>query len=94
MPTRLSRAQVPVDSTWDLADLFADEAAWEVAFQAVDEACLALARHQGHLGDSAAALLATVFVGLAATPLAAADDLAQAELGGGADAPALQLAQR
>jgi NAD(P)-dependent dehydrogenase (short-subunit alcohol dehydrogenase family) len=31
MPTRLSRADVPVEATWNLDDLFPDDAAWEAA---------------------------------------------------------------
>lgn len=58
MPTRPTRAEVPLESTWDLSDLFADEAAWEAAVEDVDEARAALAAHQGRLGGSAAALLA------------------------------------
>lgn len=58
MHQRLSRAEVPVATTWNLDDLFASEADWEAGFQAVDAAREALAAHQGRLGDSAAALLA------------------------------------
>jgi oligoendopeptidase F len=58
MPTRLSRALVSVESTWDLSDLFADEAAWEAECHAVDTAGQALSQFQGRLGDSAATLLA------------------------------------
>ena len=32
MQKRLARADVPVDMTWDLGDLFASEAAWETEF--------------------------------------------------------------
>ncbi len=58
MPSRPTRAEVPLESTWDLGDLFADEAAWEAAVGDVDEARAALAAHQGRLASSAAALLA------------------------------------
>ena len=58
MHTRSSRADVPVESTWNLDDLFPDEAAWDAEYQAVDEARLALAAHQGQLASGAAALLA------------------------------------
>ncbi|MCA3218522.1 MAG: oligoendopeptidase F [Burkholderiales bacterium] len=58
MHSRLSRAEVPVESTWNLSDLFIDEAAWESECQAVDEACLALGAHQGQLSNDAARLLA------------------------------------
>lgn len=58
MYTRLSRAAVPVESTWNLNDLFVDEAAWESEYQAVDDARLALSVYQGQLSDGAAKLLA------------------------------------
>ena len=38
MHTRLSRAEVPVESTWNLDDLFADDTAWERECEAVDDA--------------------------------------------------------
>lgn len=61
MHTRLSRAEVPVESTWKLSDLFADEASWEAEFRAVDEAQQAFGAYQGKLGGGgggAATLLA------------------------------------
>ena len=58
MHARLSRAQVPVESTWNLNDLFVNESTWEAEYQAVDEARLALSAHQGQLSSGAAALLA------------------------------------
>lgn len=58
MQERLARAEVPLETTWDLSDLFASEAAWEAELQAVDQASDALQTHQGRLGTSAAALLA------------------------------------
>ena len=58
MHTRLKRAEVAVDSTWNLSDLFGDEVAWEAEYQAVDEARLALAAYEGHLSGGAATLLA------------------------------------
>jgi len=57
MNNRLSRAEVPLASTWDLSDLFADEASWEAEFQAVDKAHQALALYQGQLSGGAAKLL-------------------------------------
>jgi len=57
MHTRLARTEVPVESTWNLDDLFADEAAWEAEYQAVDDACLALDAYRGQLGRDAATLL-------------------------------------
>ncbi len=58
MQTRPARADVPVEATWNLDDLFTDDAAWEREFQAVDEAAVSLGAHEGRLGDSAAALRA------------------------------------
>jgi oligoendopeptidase F len=57
MQARLSRADVPVDATWNLDDLFADEAAWEAEYQAVHQASDAFAGYQGRLGTDAATLL-------------------------------------
>jgi len=56
--TRLARADVPVEATWTLDDLFADEAAWEAECRAVDEAGQAIGVFQGQLGTGAATLLA------------------------------------
>lgn len=58
MQTRLSRAEVPVETTWSLGDLFADEVAWEADYQAADEARLALGVYQGQLSGGAQKLLA------------------------------------
>lgn len=58
MQTRLSRTEVPVEATWDLSDLFATEASWELECQAVDAAHPAVGAYQGQLGSSAAQLLA------------------------------------
>ena len=58
MQKRLARAEVPVDSTWDLSDLFATDAAWEAEYQAVDEARQAIGPYQGQLDSGAATLLA------------------------------------
>jgi oligoendopeptidase F len=58
MNRRLARADVPVEATWDLSDLFPDEAAWEAEFQAVERAGQALADYQGRLGTDAATLRA------------------------------------
>lgn len=58
MHTRPSRDEVPVETTWDLSDLFATPSDWEAEVEAVDVACQAMARHQGQLGRDAAALAA------------------------------------
>lgn len=56
--SRLTRAEVPVAETWDLAAIFASDEAWEQAVQAVEAALPALRAHKGSLGESPAALLA------------------------------------
>jgi len=58
MHTRLSRSEVPADTTWDLSDLFANESDWEGEYEALDQAHRALSAHQGQLSRSAANLLA------------------------------------
>ena len=60
MHTRLKRDDVAVDTTWNLADLFTDDAAWDAACQAVDQAREALGAYEGRLGDDAATLLAAL----------------------------------
>jgi oligoendopeptidase F len=58
MHTRLSRADVPVESTWDLSELFVDESAWEADFQALEDERAALGAYKGQLDINAAQLLA------------------------------------
>lgn len=58
MQKRLTRAEVPLESTWDLNDLFATEAAWEAEYLALDEARMAITALEGQLAASAANLLA------------------------------------
>lgn len=60
MHTRLKRDDVPVDTTWNLADLFPDEAAWAAACEAVARDLEALRAFEGRLGDDAATLLAAL----------------------------------
>lgn len=43
---------------WDLADLYADDAAWEAAFTAAQKRIETLPRHKGTLGRDAATMLA------------------------------------
>ena len=38
MQDRLARADVPIEQTWDLRDLFASPADWEAEFAALDAA--------------------------------------------------------
>ena len=57
MQTHLARSEVPVESTWNLDDLFPDDTAWELEYQAVDDAIKALGVYQGQLNTRAATLL-------------------------------------
>jgi oligoendopeptidase F len=50
------RAEIPEKYTWNLTDLYQDEAAWTAARDELRGRVKGLAAHQGHLGDSAAAL--------------------------------------
>ena len=56
MQSRLARADVPAEMTWDLDDLFASPAQWETEFAALDAARAELDPFHAHLGDSAATL--------------------------------------
>ncbi len=56
MQARLQRSDVPVDSTWDLSDLFPSPADWDAEFAALDAARAPLAAFRGRLGESAAML--------------------------------------
>jgi oligoendopeptidase F len=58
MQKRLARAEVPVEQTWDLSDLFASTALWEAEIDALDAACAELQPYRGRLGESAATLCA------------------------------------
>ncbi|BDG09511.1 oligoendopeptidase F [Anaeromyxobacter paludicola] len=52
------RSQIPEQYKWNLADIFPSAQAWAHAKAELGRRLPALARHKGHLGDSAAALLA------------------------------------
>ena len=52
------RADVPVESTWNLADLFADDASWLAEYEALGEIPAKAAAFAGTLGQSAEQLLA------------------------------------
>ena len=58
MHTRLSRAEVPIDQTWNLDDLFVSDADWEAELAAVDAARDTVSPYQGRLLEGAATLLA------------------------------------
>ncbi len=58
MYNRLSRAEVPVEQTWCLDDLFVSETDWEAEYAAVDTACDGVGQYQGRAGEGAGTLLA------------------------------------
>ena len=58
MQNRSARAEVPVEMTWNLDDLFASTAHWEAELEALAAACAEVDPSRGRLGDSAATLLA------------------------------------
>jgi len=58
MQNRLARADVPVELTWNLDDLFTSTAQWEAELEALDAARAEVQPYQRRLGESAATLLA------------------------------------
>ena len=56
MQSRLARADVPEELTWDLGDLFASPTQWEAEFAALDAARADVEPFRGRLADSAATL--------------------------------------
>jgi oligoendopeptidase F len=58
MPSQLTRAQVPVEQTWDLAHICPSPAEWEADLRRVEAALPGLAAYRGRLGEGAATLLA------------------------------------
>ena len=58
MQNRLARADVPVELTWNLDDLFASAALWQAELEALDAARAGVQPYQGRLGESAATLRA------------------------------------
>ena len=52
------RSKVKTADTWDLASLYADEAAWETAFAKWEKQTKRYAKFRGTLGQSAAQLAA------------------------------------
>jgi oligoendopeptidase F len=56
--TRPTRAEVPVQHTWDLSDLFASMAAWSAEVAALDSACALVQRFKGRLGEHPSTLRA------------------------------------
>ena len=58
MPVALpKRSEVEEKYTWNLAGIFADQAAWEADRERVEKALPELEKFKGHLGDSAGKLL-------------------------------------
>ena len=58
MHTRLSRAEVPIDETWNLDDLFVSDAHWEAELAAVEAARGGVSAYEGHLFEGAVVILA------------------------------------
>lgn len=58
MQKRLTRAEVPIERTWDLTDLFATDDAWEAELAAIVEDIPSVAQFQGRLGEGASVLAA------------------------------------
>ncbi len=52
-----TRAEVPVEATWNLGDIFPNDDAWTTEFEALKEAPARLAAFEGKLGCSATILL-------------------------------------
>jgi oligoendopeptidase F len=52
----VERSEIPEKYTWNLADLFPDEKAWEAARADLAKRIPSFAAHRGHLGDSPEAL--------------------------------------
>jgi len=51
-----TRAEIPVEHTWDTASIFATEAVWEAACEAIAAQLPTVKEFEGHLGDSPARL--------------------------------------
>jgi oligoendopeptidase F len=58
MAKRLTRAEIPVELTWNLDDLFASEEEWAAELSAVQEDVTCVTQYQGRLGEGAQFLLA------------------------------------
>jgi len=54
----LTRAEVPLQDTWNLTDLFATHEAWSAELQSLPAAAESVTRHRGRLGEGAAVLMA------------------------------------
>ena len=51
MSKRLTRAEVPEHLTWNLTDIFVDDAAWETALASILEDLPSVTQYQGRLGE-------------------------------------------
>ncbi|MDI6824319.1 MAG: oligoendopeptidase F [Bacillota bacterium] len=58
MPKRLTRTELPVEQTWNLADIFPTVEAWEAELAAVSADMPTVTRYAGRLGEGAGTLLA------------------------------------
>ena len=52
------RSEVTESDTWDLPQLFADDAQWQIAFEALENQILGYEKFRGTLGNSAESLAA------------------------------------
>ncbi len=57
LPTRLTRAQVPVEETWRLEDLFPTPQDWEQELQAVERDIVTVTHYKNRLGEGSQVLL-------------------------------------
>ena len=58
MEKRLTRAEVPVEQTWNLDALFESTAAWSAELENIEKARPTVSQYRGRLGESASTLLA------------------------------------
>src|SRR5690625_4642240 len=57
---RLARKDVPIEQTWDVADLFPTYEEWVSELEAVQQDIIKVTQYKGKLGDSAKTLLAAL----------------------------------
>ncbi len=57
MMKRLNRSEVPVEQTWNLADIFPNVEAWEAELAALPELIETVSQYKGRLGEGAKVLL-------------------------------------
>ncbi len=61
MARRLTRAEVPVEETWNLDDLFSTPEAWEQALKELERDLVTVTQYKGRLSEGPKILLATCF---------------------------------